>query len=135
MAKSCLILPIRSISPTVFRPSLFVSNTDSLGEQIQAALPKLKVVKTLNTISNPVMVNPYIVPGDHTVFVSGDDEAAKVVVKGILKSFGWADHNILDLGDITTARGTEQVLPLWVRIYGKIQTPFFNFNVNFAPKT
>lgn len=118
-----------------FPPSLFVSNTDSLGEQIQAAFPKLKVVKTLNTISNPVMVNPYIVPGDHTVFVSGDDEAAKVVVKGILKSFGWADHNILDLGDITTARGTEQVLPLWVRIYGKMQTPFFNFNVNFAPKT
>jgi 8-hydroxy-5-deazaflavin:NADPH oxidoreductase len=117
-----------------FPPSLFISNTDSLGEQIQAAFPDLKVVKSLNTMSNPVMINPAAVPGDHTVFVNGNDADAKETVMDLLKSFGWEDRNILDLGDITMSRGVEMILPLWVRIYGKIQTPFFNFNVNIAPK-
>jgi predicted dinucleotide-binding enzyme len=117
-----------------FPPSLFVSNTESLGEQIQVRFPKLKVVKTLNTMSNPVMVNPKILEGDHSVFVSGNDAEAKAKVISVLKSFGWEDKNIIDLGDITTARGPEMILPLWVRLYGKLQTPFFNFNVNIAKK-
>lgn len=117
-----------------FPPSLFMSNTDSLGEQIQAAFPSLKVVKSLNTMSNPVMINPSVVPGDHTVFVNGNDGGAKETVKELLKSFGWEDRNIFDLGDITASRGVEMILPLWVRIYGKIQTPYFNFNINLAPK-
>jgi 8-hydroxy-5-deazaflavin:NADPH oxidoreductase len=117
-----------------FPPSLFVSNTTSLGEQLQAAFPALRVVKTLNTMSNPVMVHPERVPGDHTVFVSGNDAAAKQTVREMLQSFGWADRHIYDLGDITTARGTEMILPLWVRIFGQAQTPFFNFHLNFAPK-
>ena len=115
-----------------FPPTLFVSNTDSLGEQIQAKFPALKVVKTLNTMSNPVMVNPSSVAGDHTVFVSGNDDSAKAKVKEMLNDFGWADKNIYDLGDISTARGTEMILPLWVRIFGKSQSPFFNFHVNFG---
>jgi 8-hydroxy-5-deazaflavin:NADPH oxidoreductase len=115
-----------------FPPTLFLSNTDSLGEQIQAKFPDLKVVKTLNTMSNPVMINPASVAGDHTVFVSGNDDSAKAKVKEMLNSFGWADKNIYDLGDISTARGTEMILPLWVRIFGKSQTPFFNFHVNFG---
>ncbi|AKQ44729.1 NADP oxidoreductase [Rufibacter radiotolerans] len=115
-----------------FPPSLFVSNTDSLGEQIQNKYPGLKVVKTLNTMSNPVMVNPHILQGDHSVFVSGNDAEAKATATRLLNSFGWEDRNIIDLGDITTARGTEMVLPLWVRLYGKLQTPFFNFHVNTA---
>ncbi len=113
-----------------FPPSLFVNNKDSLGEQIQRAYPDLKVVKTLNTMSNPVMINPSILKGDHTVFVCGNDEAAKQNVIEMLKSFGWEDKNIIDLGDITMARGTEMILPLWVRLYGKFETPLFNFNVN-----
>ena len=115
-----------------FPPTLFLSNTDSLGEQIQAKFPTLKVVKTLNTMSNPVMVNPSSVTGDHTVFVSGNDDSAKAKVTEMLNSFGWADRNIYDLGDISTARGTEMILPLWVRIFGKSQSPFFNFHVNFG---
>ena len=115
-----------------FPPTLFVSNTDSLGEQIQAKFPALKVVKTLNTMSNPVMINPSSVAGDHTVFVSGNDDSAKAKVKEMLNDFGWADKNIYDLGDISTARGTEMILPLWVRIFGKSQSPFFNFHVNFG---
>jgi 8-hydroxy-5-deazaflavin:NADPH oxidoreductase len=117
-----------------FPPSLFVSNTESLGEQIQSRYPNLKVVKTLNTMSNPVMVNPKLIAGDHSVFVSGNDEAAKAMVTRLLNSFGWEDKNIIDLGDITTARGTEMILPLWVRLYGKLQTPFFNFHVNIASR-
>jgi 8-hydroxy-5-deazaflavin:NADPH oxidoreductase len=115
-------------------PTLFVSNTESLAEQIQATFPTLKVVKTLNTMSNPVMVNPSLVPGNHTVFISGNDTVAKNTVRQLLQSFGWADDNIMDLGDITTARGTEMILPLWLRVWGKVQTPFFNFAIHVAQK-
>jgi predicted dinucleotide-binding enzyme len=115
-----------------FPPSLFVSNTESLGEQIQARFSKLKVVKTLNTMSHAVMVNPKLIEGDHSVFISGNDQEAKAIAISVLNSFGWDNKNIIDLGDITTARGTEMILPLWVRLYGKLQTPFFNFHVNIA---
>ncbi|MCA4898594.1 MAG: NADPH-dependent F420 reductase [Bacteroidota bacterium] len=115
-------------------PTLFVSNTESLAEQIQATFPTLKVVKTLNTMSNPVMVNPSLVPGNHTVFMSGNDTVAKNTVRQLLQSFGWADINIMDLGDISTARGTEMILPLWLRVWGKVQTPFFNFAIHVAQK-
>jgi predicted dinucleotide-binding enzyme len=93
-------------------PSLFVSNTDSLGEQIQRAFPGVKVVKTLSTVNAFVMVDPSLVAGgEHTVFVSGDDAAAKEQVTGFLREwFGW--RHVVDLGDITTARGVEMYLPL-----------------------
>lgn len=115
-----------------FPPSLTICNNDSLAEQIQAKYPKLKVVKSLNTMSNPVMVNPALIPGEHSVFISGNDETAKSRVISLLNSFGWKNENIIDLGDITTARGTEMLLPLWVRLFGKLQTPLFNFNVNIT---
>lgn len=115
-------------------PSLLVCNTDSLGEQIQRAFPLLKVVKTLNTMTAAVMVNPALIQGDHSVFVSGNDAEAKAMVTGMLKSFGWQEHNIIDLGDISTARGTEMLLPVWVRLMGALQTPMFNFYINMAGK-
>jgi 8-hydroxy-5-deazaflavin:NADPH oxidoreductase len=115
-----------------FPPILFVCNTESLGEQIQTAFPKLKVVKSLNTFSNPLMVNPKLLNGDHTIFMSGNDEDAKKKVLQLLNSFGWENKNVIDLGDITTARGTEMILPLWVRLYGKLGTPYFNFYLNTA---
>lgn len=110
-------------------PSLWVSNTDSLGEQIQRAFPETKVVKSLQTMNAYLMVNPSLVPGDHTVFLSGNDAEAKLKIRGLLITFGWKDENILDLGDITTARGTEQMLPIWVRIMTVLQHPFFNFRI------
>jgi 8-hydroxy-5-deazaflavin:NADPH oxidoreductase len=113
-----------------FPPTLFVNNTDSLGEQIQRGFPRLRVVKTLNTMSNPVMVNPKALRGDHQVFLSGDDAAAKETATELLQSFGWETRMIIDLGDISTARATEMILPLWLRLFGKLQTPFFNFHVN-----
>ncbi len=109
-------------------PSLIVCNTDSLGEQIQRAFPKAKVVKTLNTMTNMVMVNPDLVAkGDHDVFVSGNDAGAKAKVTEILRSFGW--KRVIDLGDITTARGAEMVLPIWVQLMGAMKTPMFNFKI------
>ncbi len=111
-----------------FPPNLFVKDTDSLGEQIQAAFPQLRVVKTLNTLTAPLMVNPTaLAAGDHSIFVSGNDAEAKKTVTGILESFGHTD--VIDLGDITTARGTEMLLPLWLRLMGALNTPMFNLKV------
>ncbi len=110
-------------------PSLFVSNTDSLGEQIQRALPRAKVVKTLNTVNALLQVNPrQLADGDHDIFVSGNDVSAKAQVIRILKDwYGW--NNIIDLGDITTARGAEMLLPMWVRLWNTLQTPLFNYKI------
>ena len=110
-------------------PTLTVCNTDSLGEQIQRTFPQVKVVKTLNTTNASVMINPSVVPGDHDLFLSGNDEGAKAQVKKFLTTLGWKDSNIIDLGDIATARGTEQLLPIWVRLLLRLQTPTFNFHV------
>lgn len=110
-------------------PTLFVCNTDSLGEQIQRAYPDLKVVKSLNTMTASIMVNPSLIPEDHHVFVSGNDDAAKSDVKKLLVSFGWKEKNIIDMGDISTARGTEQLLPIWIRLWGTLKNPMFNFKI------
>lgn len=109
-------------------PSLFVSNTDSLGERIQRAFPTLKVVKALNTVNASVMVEPGRLGDEaHALFVSGNDHEAKVVVTALLESFGW--KQVIDLGDITTARGTEQYLALWVRLWGALGTADFNVRI------
>jgi len=108
-------------------PTLAVCNTDSLGEQIQRTFPSVKVVKALNTMNCKLMVDPNIVSGEHDVFICGNDAQAKDGVKEILKSFGW--NSIIDLGDITAARGTEMVLPLWLRLMGLFQSPNFNFKI------
>jgi predicted dinucleotide-binding enzyme len=109
-------------------PSLSVCNTDSLGEQIQRAFPALKVVKALNTTNASVMTNPAAIGGgDHTLFVCGNDAEAKARVTELVSGFGWRD--VVDVGDITAARGTEMLLPLWLRLYGTLQTPLFNFKV------
>lgn len=114
-------------------PSLFVSNTDSLGEQIQRALPKVKVVKSFNTTNAYIQVNPQqLADGDHHIFVSGNDSDAKAKVIEILKSYGW--KNIIDLGDIATARGTEMILPIWLRLWNALQNPNFNFKIVQGPK-
>lgn len=107
---------------------LSVCNTDSLGEQIQRAFPRLRVVKALNTMNAAVMVNPALVPGDHAVFIAGNDAQAKATVTDFLKNqFGW--RQVIDLGDITGARGVEMILPLWVRLIPVMGTIHFNFAV------
>jgi predicted dinucleotide-binding enzyme len=109
-------------------PSLFVSNTDSLGEQIQRTFPDLRVVKALNMVNATVMVYPQTVGGgEHDVFICGNDADAKEKVTGILKEFGWL--HIVDLGDIGAARGMEMYLPIWLRIWGAVGTGMFNVRV------
>jgi predicted dinucleotide-binding enzyme len=110
-------------------PSLTVCNTDSLGEQIQRAFPAARVVKTLNTTTASVMVDPVLVAaGDHDLFISGNDPDAKQRVTTLLREwFGW--KSVIDLGDISTARGTEMLLPIWVRLWGALGTPMFNFRI------
>ncbi len=109
-------------------PTLLVCNSDSLGEQIQRRFPEAKVVKTLHTMNAYLMVDPaQLAATDHTVFVSGDDAEAKAMVTELLRSFGWTD--IIDLGDITTARGSEMLLPIWLRLFGALQKPIFNFKI------
>jgi 8-hydroxy-5-deazaflavin:NADPH oxidoreductase len=111
-----------------FPPSLFVCGTDSLAEQIQRALPYTKVVKTLNTVTARIMVYPQeVAGGDHHVFVSANDLDAKVQVIDLLRDFGWV--NIFDLGDLSTARGTEAYLLLWVRLFGSMNTGMINVKI------
>jgi hypothetical protein len=110
-----------------FPPTLTVCNTDSVAEQIQRAFPEAKVVKTLNTMTAAVMVNPSAVPGDHEVFLCGNDADAKARMTELLRSFGW--RGVLDLGDITGARGMEMILPIWLRLMGTLKMPMFNFHI------
>jgi 8-hydroxy-5-deazaflavin:NADPH oxidoreductase len=115
-----------------FPPALIegLNNTNSLGEEVQKILPKAKVVKTLNTMYSGIMINPGMVNnGSHTNYICGNDADAKAKVIEILKSFGWNADNILDLGDITNARGTESTLLIWTRIYGATQTGAFNLSI------
>jgi 8-hydroxy-5-deazaflavin:NADPH oxidoreductase len=110
-----------------FPPTLSVCNTNSLGEIIQKTFPQLKVVKALNTINCGLMLNPMGLKGKHDLFICGNDAEAKSKVTALLQSFGW--KNIHDLGDITNARATEMLLPVWVRLYGKFHTAHFNFHI------
>ncbi|MCC6619622.1 MAG: NAD(P)-binding domain-containing protein [Deltaproteobacteria bacterium] len=109
-------------------PSLFVSNTTSLGERIQATFPNARVVKSLNTVNAGIMVDPgRIGGGEHDMFVAGNDPVAKTIVSGLLAELGW--KHVIDLGDITMARGLEMYLPLWVRLWGALHTADFNIKI------
>lgn len=121
-------------NPLVFSkgmpPTLSIVNDDSLGETIQRQFPALRVVKTLNTMTASLMVNPAALTGEHNVFVSGNDADAKATARAFLTGqFGWKPASIIDLGDITTARGAEQLLPIWIRLWGALRTPLFNFAI------
>lgn len=110
-------------------PTLFVGNDDSLGERIQRAHPEVRLVKTLNTVNCAVMVDAArVAAGDHTMFLCGNDSSAKASVRELLTgSFGWRD--VIDLGDISNARATEALLPIWIRLWGVLKTGDFNLKV------
>lgn len=109
-------------------PALFVGNDDSLGEQLQREFPTLRVVKSLNTMTAPAMVDPHLIAdGDFTTFVSGNDDAAKAQVMSLLGSLGHRD--VIDVGDISTARGTEALMLLWIRLMGPLGSPYFTWKV------
>jgi predicted dinucleotide-binding enzyme len=106
-------------------------NTDSLGEQIQRAFPSTRVVKALNTVNCEIMIEPSRVPGDHNLFICGNDAGArKEVTKYLNEWFGWKPENIIDLGDISAARGMEMMMPFWLRLFqGVIGHPHFNYHI------
>lgn len=110
-------------------PSLIpeLSNTNSLGEEVQKFLNHSKVVKSLNTVNCDIMVNPEKLTEGTVIFLSGNDSEAKMLVIEILRAFGWKD--IIDLGDIKTARGTEMMIPFWVNLMGTLKTSQFNFKI------
>jgi len=110
-----------------FPPSLFVSNTDSLAEQLQREVPQARLVKMFNTMANQVMINPRGLDADSTIFVAGNDAAARQTAASVAADLGWTD--IFDLGDLTAARGLEMFIPLWVRIFGQLGRPEFNIKV------
>jgi 8-hydroxy-5-deazaflavin:NADPH oxidoreductase len=113
--------------PTLI-PSL--SNTNSLGEELQKQLPNVHIVKTLNTMWAGLMVNPGMINGgNHTNYIAGNNAEAKATIKKFLGELGWADNNVLDLGDISASRGMEGILPLWLRIWGATQNGAFNFSI------
>jgi hypothetical protein len=107
-------------------PVIVATDRDSLAEQIQRVVPEVHVVKTLNTVNNDVMVDPARVPGDHVIFVSGDDQDAKRRAVELLGEFGWPEDRVIDLGDITTARGPETYVGLWLRLMRALDTTQFN---------
>jgi predicted dinucleotide-binding enzyme len=109
-------------------PGSLASQGNCLGEKIQAAFPNLRVVKSLNTMTAQLMVNPTAVGGgDHSVFISGNDKEAKSQVTNLLESFGWSD--VLDLGDISSARGPEMYMAMWLRLWGATGTGMLNVKV------
>lgn len=116
-------------------PTLTICNTDSLGEQVQRELPETKVVKALNTVNCAVMVQPSLAPGDHQLFICGNDSGAKrEVIARLGEWFEWKKENIIDLGDIKGARTMEMYLPLWLRLMGVLGTPLFNIQLAIGGK-
>ena len=113
-------------------PSLLpgLNNTNSLAEEIQRTFPDTMVIKTLNTMWCGLMVNPNLVGnGDHINFISGNNSEAKNKVIKLLNQFGWLDKNIIDIGDITGARATESLLPIWLKVMGVTKNGAFNFRL------
>jgi hypothetical protein len=113
-------------------PSLLpgLNNTNSLAEEIQKTFPDAMVIKTLNTMWCGLMVNPNLVGnGDHINFISGNNSEAKNKVIKLLNQFGWLDKNIFDIGDITGARATESLLPIWLKVMGVTKNGAFNFRL------
>jgi len=109
-------------------PTLFVKDTDSLAEQIQGEFPGTKVVKTLNTMTASLMVNPrQLAGGAHTTFLSGDDADAKDTVTALLTELGHTD--IIDLGGISTARGPEMLVKIWLELWDALGTYEFGIKI------
>ncbi|GAA5019620.1 NADPH-dependent F420 reductase [Kitasatospora paranensis] len=123
-------------NPLVFSATGEVSlapvNTDSVGEQLQREFPDTRVVKALNTLAAPLMVDPGRVPGEHQVFVAGEDPEAKALVRGVLEQFGWPDAAVIDLGGIDAARGTEMLMPFWLKLMGHFGHTDFNYSIRSA---
>jgi predicted dinucleotide-binding enzyme len=86
---------------------------DSAGERAQRAAPKAKVVKAFNTVGNALMFRPQLQGGPPSMFICGDDEAAKQETTALLKEFGW---EAVDAGGMDGAHYLEAMCLVWVRV-------------------
>ena len=111
---------IDATNPLIFEegklPQLSLSFNESAGEHVQRWLPDAKVVKAFNTVSNPFMIDPKFPGGPPSMFIAGNDDQAKKIVKEIIESFGWKNE-VLDLGGIEESRQLESLALLWIH-YG-----------------
>lgn len=114
---------------TGFPPQLSPVNDDSLAEAIQREFPDVQVVKALNTMNCDVMADPSLVPGEHDVFIAGDNATAKGVVRDLLAGFGWPAANVRDVGGIAAARGLEMYLVFWIGLRLTLGHSRFNIRV------
>lgn len=112
-----------------FPPTLTVSNTTSLAEEIQAAFPAAKVVKTLNTVTAEIMIAPSALGDKHAMFLASNHDDAREPVRKLLSELGWKESQVVDLGDLSGARGMEMYLPLWVRLYQSSGSAIFNIEI------
>jgi predicted dinucleotide-binding enzyme len=101
--------PIAPAPPVNGVLKFFTSLDDSLMERIQKLVPDAKVVKAFNSVGNALMYKPKL-PAMPTMFICGNDDAAKKTVTDILTSFGWETE---DLGKAEAARAIEPLCILW----------------------
>ncbi|MDB4936636.1 MAG: hypothetical protein JWP87_3608 [Labilithrix sp.] len=105
-----------------------IVEAESVGERIQRALPRTRVVKALNTMNCNVMVDPArVASGEHDLLLAGDDASAKRAVEALLGTFGW--HRFIDLGGIAAARAMEAYVELWIRLRLTLETSDFQIAV------
>jgi predicted dinucleotide-binding enzyme len=100
---------------------------DTLGESLQRALPRTRVVKAMNFPSAQLMGHPEKLASTHSIFLAADDASARADVRQLLESFGWLD--ILDLGDLTACRAMESLAPMWIRLNDTLGHVWFNLAV------
>lgn len=102
--------PIANEPPDNGAIRFFTGPNESLMERLQAAVPAARFVKAWSCVGNAFMVNPRFVGGPPTMFICGNDAAAKAEVTAILDQFGWSTE---DMGSVTSARAIEPLCILW----------------------
>ncbi|HEY3221599.1 MAG TPA: NAD(P)-binding domain-containing protein [Gemmatimonadales bacterium] len=102
--------PIAAAPPVNGVLQYFTTINESLMERLQKAHPSVRFVKAFSSVGNARMVNPTYAAGRPTMFICGNDAAAKQTVTGVLDQFGW---ETLDLGGVEAARAIEPLCILW----------------------
>ena len=102
--------PIADAPPTNGVLKFFTDLNGSSMEQLQREFPDARFVKAFNSVGSPFMINPNFAGGKPTMFICGNDDAAKVTVTDFLDQFGW---EVADMGKVEAARAIEPLCMLW----------------------
>jgi len=103
--------PIADAPPTNGVVKFFTNLDESLMERLQREFPGARFVKAFNSVGNRLMINPQFKGGKPTMFICGNDESAKQIVRGINDQFGW---ETADMGKVEAARAIEPLCMLWL---------------------